>query len=109
MDSGIWTVKSDGRLGNQMGEYATLYALAKMNGHQAYISPAMHQYLSPIFQITLPVINAEVAKKIRWRNFRLHDWRIINTSKTSISAKRYFSSSPSMTTSRKKPINIFRS
>ncbi|XP_034958710.2 galactoside alpha-(1,2)-fucosyltransferase 2-like [Zootoca vivipara] len=74
MDSGIWTVNSIGRLGNQMGEYATLYALAKMNGHQAYIYPAMHQYLSPIFRITLPVINAEVDKKIRWMNFGLHDW-----------------------------------
>uniref|UniRef100_A0A670K1Z2 L-Fucosyltransferase n=1 Tax=Podarcis muralis TaxID=64176 RepID=A0A670K1Z2_PODMU len=74
MDSGIWTVKSDGRLGNQMGEYATLYALAKMNGHQAYICPAMHQYLSPIFRITLPVLHAEVDKKISWRNFGLHDW-----------------------------------
>ncbi|XP_053216131.1 galactoside alpha-(1,2)-fucosyltransferase 2-like [Podarcis raffonei] len=74
MDSGIWTVNSIGRLGNQMGEYATLYSLAKMNGHQAYICPAMHQYLSPIFRITLPVLHAEVAKKIRWRNFGLHDW-----------------------------------
>ncbi|XP_033024279.1 galactoside 2-alpha-L-fucosyltransferase 2-like [Lacerta agilis] len=74
MDSGIWTVNSIGRLGNQMGEYATLYALAKMNGHQAYIYPDMHQYLSPIFRITLPVINAEVEKKISWKNFGLQDW-----------------------------------
>ncbi|KAJ7313965.1 hypothetical protein JRQ81_005806 [Phrynocephalus forsythii] len=74
VDLGIWTVNSIGRLGNQMGEYATLYALAKLNGHQAYILPAMHNYLSPIFRITLPVLPAEVVSKIRWRNFGLHDW-----------------------------------
>ncbi|XP_028560408.2 galactoside alpha-(1,2)-fucosyltransferase 2-like isoform X1 [Podarcis muralis] len=74
IDSGIWTVKSDGRLGNQMGEYATLYALAKMNGHQACIYPAMHKYLSPMFRITLPVISAEVDKKIHWKDFPLRSW-----------------------------------
>ncbi|XP_061447593.1 galactoside alpha-(1,2)-fucosyltransferase 2-like [Rhineura floridana] len=74
INSGIWTVNSIGRLGNQMGQYATLYALAKINGHQAYILPATHQYLSPIFQITLPMIHAEVAKKIHWKNFQLHNW-----------------------------------
>ncbi|XP_072457141.1 galactoside alpha-(1,2)-fucosyltransferase 2-like isoform X1 [Notamacropus eugenii] len=71
---GIWTVNSIGRLGNQMGEYATLYALAKLNGHQAYISPEMHRYLAPIFRITLPVLPANVAKHIPWRNYYLHDW-----------------------------------
>nr|XP_003225913.2 PREDICTED: galactoside 2-alpha-L-fucosyltransferase 2 [Anolis carolinensis] len=74
VDTGIWTVNSIGRLGNQMGEYATLYALAKLNGHKAFILPSMHQYLSPIFRITLPVIHTEVVKNIRWRNFNLHDW-----------------------------------
>ncbi|XP_028560405.2 galactoside alpha-(1,2)-fucosyltransferase 2-like [Podarcis muralis] len=74
IDSGIWTVNSAGRFGNQMGQYATLYTLAKMNGHQAYIYPAMHKYLSPMFRITLPVLHAEVAKKIRWKNFHLHNW-----------------------------------
>ncbi|XP_043833837.1 galactoside alpha-(1,2)-fucosyltransferase 2-like [Dromiciops gliroides] len=71
---GIWTVNSIGRLGNQMGEYATLYALAKLNGHQAYISPEMHQHLAPIFRITLPVLPTNVAKNIPWRNYPLHDW-----------------------------------
>ncbi|XP_042330656.1 galactoside alpha-(1,2)-fucosyltransferase 2 [Sceloporus undulatus] len=74
VDTSIWTVNSIGRLGNQMGEYATLYALAKLNGHKAFILPAMHRYLSPIFRITLPVIPAEMVSKIRWRNFHLHDW-----------------------------------
>ncbi|KAJ6651684.1 hypothetical protein lerEdw1_020719, partial [Lerista edwardsae] len=56
-----------------MGQYATLYALAKLNGHQAYVHPSMHQNLSSVFQITLPVIPAEVVGKIHWRNFDLHD------------------------------------
>uniref|UniRef100_A0A8D0GEM6 L-Fucosyltransferase n=1 Tax=Sphenodon punctatus TaxID=8508 RepID=A0A8D0GEM6_SPHPU len=73
-DPGMWTVNSIGRLGNQMGEYATLYALAKLNGHQAYVLPAMHQYLSSLFRITLPVISNEEAGKVRWRNYNLHDW-----------------------------------
>ncbi|XP_044527201.1 galactoside alpha-(1,2)-fucosyltransferase 2-like [Gracilinanus agilis] len=71
---GFWTVNSIGRLGNQMGEYATLYALAKLNGHRAYISPEMHQYLAPIFCITLPVLPASVAQHIHWKNYPLHDW-----------------------------------
>ncbi|KAJ6654407.1 hypothetical protein lerEdw1_007000 [Lerista edwardsae] len=74
VDRGMWTVNTIGRLGNQMGEYATLYALAKLNGHQAYIHPSMHQNLASIFRITLPVIHSEVVGKIRWRNFHLHDW-----------------------------------
>ncbi|KAJ6651656.1 hypothetical protein lerEdw1_020747 [Lerista edwardsae] len=57
-----------------MGQYATLYTLAKLNGHQAYIHPSMHQNLASIFRITLPVIHSEVVGQIRWRNFDLHDW-----------------------------------
>ncbi|XP_063159110.1 galactoside alpha-(1,2)-fucosyltransferase 2 [Candoia aspera] len=73
-DGGIWTVNALGRLGNQMGQYATLYALAKLNGHQAYILPEMHQTLSPVFKITLPVISAKRFRKIHWRKVHLHDW-----------------------------------
>ncbi|XP_048372678.1 galactoside alpha-(1,2)-fucosyltransferase 2-like [Sphaerodactylus townsendi] len=74
LDRGMWTVNSIGRLGNQMGEYATLYALAKLNGHQAFILPGMHHYLASIFQITLPVIHSEMEGKIPWRNYYLNDW-----------------------------------
>ncbi|XP_066484421.1 galactoside alpha-(1,2)-fucosyltransferase 2-like [Tiliqua scincoides] len=73
-DRAIWTVNTIGRLGNQMGQYATLYALAKLNRHQAYIHLSMHQSLASIFRITLPVIHSEVIGKICWRNFNLHDW-----------------------------------
>ncbi|KAM9631960.1 galactoside alpha-(1,2)-fucosyltransferase 2-like [Trichechus inunguis] len=71
---GIWTVNVQGRLGNQMGEYATLYALAKMNGRPAFISAQMHNTLAPIFKITLPVLHNNVASKIPWRNYYLNDW-----------------------------------
>ncbi|KAM7134166.1 galactoside alpha-(1,2)-fucosyltransferase 2-like isoform 1-T1 [Macrochelys suwanniensis] len=73
-ERGMWTVNSIGRLGNQMGEYATLYALAKMNGRQAYILPQMHQQLAPLFRITLPVVSGDVVRSIPWRNYGLHDW-----------------------------------
>ncbi|XP_029440905.1 galactoside 2-alpha-L-fucosyltransferase 2-like [Rhinatrema bivittatum] len=71
---GIWTANSVGRFGNQMGEYATLYALAKLNGHKAYILQAMHNWLAPIFKISLPVLHQDVVDKIPWRNYNLHDW-----------------------------------
>lgn len=72
--TGMWTVNAIGRLGNLMGEYATLYALAKMNGHQAYILPQMHSQLSKIFKLTLPVLHQDVIKHIKWRHYGLHDW-----------------------------------
>ncbi|XP_006261977.1 galactoside alpha-(1,2)-fucosyltransferase 2 [Alligator mississippiensis] len=72
--TGLWTINSVGCLGNQMGEYATLYALAKMNGCQACILPEMHQHLAPLFRITLPVAPRAVFKKVPWRNYQLHDW-----------------------------------
>ncbi|KAM4650892.1 galactoside alpha-(1,2)-fucosyltransferase 2-like [Discoglossus pictus] len=70
----MWTVYPTGRLGNLMGEYATLYALAKVNGHHAYILPEMHSQLSKIFKVNLPVIHQEAADKIKWRHYKLHDW-----------------------------------
>ncbi|XP_018418941.1 PREDICTED: galactoside 2-alpha-L-fucosyltransferase 2-like [Nanorana parkeri] len=72
--SGMWTVNVIGCLGNLMGQYATLYSLAKMNGHQAYIFPKMHEKLSEIFKIRLPVVNQNVINKIKRRHYRLHDW-----------------------------------
>ncbi|XP_069494382.1 galactoside alpha-(1,2)-fucosyltransferase 2-like [Ambystoma mexicanum] len=71
---GAWTINSIGRLGNQMGEYATLYALAKLNGHPAYIRPEMFNWLAPIFKISLPQLHESVIKRIKWRHYGLHDW-----------------------------------
>lgn len=71
---GMWTINAIGRLGNQMGEYATLYALARMNGRPAFIPPEMHSTLAPIFRITLPVLHASTARRIPWQNYHLNDW-----------------------------------
>ncbi|XP_032662334.1 galactoside alpha-(1,2)-fucosyltransferase 2-like [Chelonoidis abingdonii] len=73
-EQGMWTMNSAGRLGNQMGEYATLYALAKMNRRQAYILPEMHQQLAPLFRITLPVLSSDMVQNIPWKDYGLHDW-----------------------------------
>lgn len=73
-DSGIWTIKPDGRLGNHMGEYATIYALAKANGRQAFILTDMHNYLAPIFKITLPVLHDNVARHVPFKEYWIHDW-----------------------------------
>ncbi|XP_049757080.1 galactoside alpha-(1,2)-fucosyltransferase 1 [Elephas maximus indicus] len=72
--SGTWTIYSDGRFGNQMGQYATLLALAQLNGRQAFILPAMHAALAPVFRITLPTLAPEVDKHTPWRKLKLHDW-----------------------------------
>ncbi|XP_069056806.1 galactoside alpha-(1,2)-fucosyltransferase 2-like [Pleurodeles waltl] len=71
---GKWTIRPDGRLGNLMGEYATLYALAKLNGHPAYIKPEMYDVLSPIFKISLPVLHMNEFRLITWTEHWLHDW-----------------------------------
>ncbi|KAM9225957.1 galactoside 2-alpha-L-fucosyltransferase SEC1-like [Dugong dugon] len=71
---GVWTINSKGRLGNQMGQYATLYALAKMNGRPAFIPAQMHSMLAPIFKITLPVLHSTMASRILWQDYYLLDW-----------------------------------
>uniref|UniRef100_A0A8C9DD52 L-Fucosyltransferase n=1 Tax=Prolemur simus TaxID=1328070 RepID=A0A8C9DD52_PROSS len=72
--SGTWTIYPDGRFGNQMGQYATLLALAQLNGRRAFILPAMHAALAPVFRITLPVLSPEVDSHTPWQNLHLHDW-----------------------------------
>ncbi|XP_043849922.1 galactoside alpha-(1,2)-fucosyltransferase 2-like [Dromiciops gliroides] len=69
-----WTVNTKGRLGNQMGQYATLYALAKMHGKQAVISPKMQKTLGRLFRITLPVLTDRAALQIPWISYLLEDW-----------------------------------
>ncbi|XP_012883024.1 PREDICTED: galactoside 2-alpha-L-fucosyltransferase 2-like [Dipodomys ordii] len=70
----FWTIKVRGRLGNQMGEYATLYALAKMNGRPAFIPEDMYSTLAPIFKISLPVLHRALEQWIPWHNYLLNDW-----------------------------------
>ncbi|XP_051890093.1 galactoside alpha-(1,2)-fucosyltransferase 2-like [Pristis pectinata] len=71
---GMWTISPIGRLGNQMGQYATLFALARLNRKQAYIAPGMAKFLSQNFKITLPTLQQEVKEKIPWKNYHLSDW-----------------------------------
>lgn len=71
---GMWTINAIGRLGNQMGQYATLYALARANGRPAFIPAQMHGALAPLFRITLPVLHDAAAGRIPWRNYYLNDW-----------------------------------
>nr|XP_027776321.1 galactoside 2-alpha-L-fucosyltransferase 2-like isoform X1 [Marmota flaviventris] len=71
---GMFTINSKGRLGNQMGQYATLYALAKLNGRPAYVPAQMHSTLAPIFRITLPVLHSVTARSVPWQNYHLNDW-----------------------------------
>ncbi|KAM4824954.1 galactoside alpha-(1,2)-fucosyltransferase 2 [Thomomys bottae] len=70
----FWTIKVRGRLGNQMGEYATLYALAKMNGRPAFIPAEMYVTLAPIFKISLPVLPSALDRWLPWQNYQLNDW-----------------------------------
>ncbi|XP_036993850.2 galactoside alpha-(1,2)-fucosyltransferase 1 [Artibeus jamaicensis] len=72
--SGTWTICPVGRFGNQMGQYATLLALAQLNNRQAFILPTMHAALAPVFRITLPVLAPEVDRDTPWRVLDLHDW-----------------------------------
>ncbi|XP_074075691.1 galactoside alpha-(1,2)-fucosyltransferase 2-like isoform X2 [Macrotis lagotis] len=69
-----WTVNTKGRLGNQMGQYATLYSLAKLHGKQAFISPKMKRTLGRLFHITLPVVTDRMAQQIPWVTYLLEDW-----------------------------------
>ncbi|XP_057616880.1 LOW QUALITY PROTEIN: galactoside 2-alpha-L-fucosyltransferase Sec1-like [Chionomys nivalis] len=71
---GMFTINAKGRLGNQMGEYATLFALARMNGKPAFIPASMHSTLAPIFRISLPVLHSDTDRKIPWHNYHLNDW-----------------------------------
>ncbi|XP_075046949.1 galactoside alpha-(1,2)-fucosyltransferase 2-like [Mixophyes fleayi] len=73
-NTSIWTSQPSARLGNKMGEYATLYALAKLNHRRAYVLPKMYNELSNIFNIKLPVIAQEVADGIKWKRYNVHDW-----------------------------------
>ncbi|KAM9299443.1 galactoside alpha-(1,2)-fucosyltransferase 2-like [Gastrophryne carolinensis] len=73
---GVWTMEPGGRLGNLMGQYAALYALAKINGRQPYIMPHMHTELSKLFRIRLPVIPQEVVNRIKWKRYMLRNWML---------------------------------
>ncbi|XP_077346490.1 galactoside alpha-(1,2)-fucosyltransferase 2-like [Lithobates pipiens] len=93
----MWTAEPVGRLGNKMGEYAALYALAKLNGHKAYILPQMHNELAKIFKIKLPILHQEIANRIKWRIYRLNDWMLPEYSNISGQYIKFYSTPCSWT------------
>ncbi|XP_043915180.1 galactoside alpha-(1,2)-fucosyltransferase 2-like [Protopterus annectens] len=70
----MWTMYTNGRLGNQMGAFSTLLGLANINGYQPYIGQDMYDFLAPYFQITIPLIHEAVSQKIHWKSYWVHDW-----------------------------------
>ncbi|XP_075695070.1 galactoside alpha-(1,2)-fucosyltransferase 2-like [Rhinoderma darwinii] len=89
--TGVWTIEPQGRIGNLMGEYATLYALSKINGHQPYILPHMHKELSQVFRIKLPVLPLEAANRIKWKKYMLRNWMLPEYKNISGEYVRFFS------------------
>ncbi|XP_072418170.1 galactoside alpha-(1,2)-fucosyltransferase 2-like [Chiloscyllium punctatum] len=71
---GMWTITPSGRFGNLMGQYATLFALARLNKKQAYIFPNMANSLSQVFKLTLPMLHQEAKTQIPWQNYHIADW-----------------------------------
>ncbi|XP_064479240.1 galactoside alpha-(1,2)-fucosyltransferase 2-like [Ornithodoros turicata] len=67
------TVWTNGRLGNQMGAYAVLYGLAKLNGYEPFIGKDVYKFLSPLFQLTIPLMD-ETIENITWTRFNRNDW-----------------------------------
>lgn len=70
------TVDPNGRLGNLMGEYATLYALAKMNGRPAFLPPGMAKTLRAYFRISMPSMAASDFEQLDylWTNVEVRRW-----------------------------------
>lgn len=57
----IVTVRQIGRLGNQMWEYISVWAVAKVTGHEPYIPGCLIQALEKVFQnITVPPLSCIV-------------------------------------------------
>ena len=69
---GVWISSTNGRLGNQMGAYAALFGLARMNGRKAYLSMNSANNLGAIFQLTLPPLPTDENKD--FQNFWLRNW-----------------------------------
>ncbi|GAB6019085.1 fucosyltransferase 1 (galactoside 2-alpha-L-fucosyltransferase, H blood group) [Chamberlinius hualienensis] len=68
------TIRPEGRMGNLMGEYATLLGLSHINKRPAFISPEMALGLKKYFKITMPVMSDKLSSKIRWTEIKLNNW-----------------------------------
>ena len=77
---GIITIKSGGRLGNQMGEYATLLALAKRDGLfpilQERTSTTLNKYFSHISVPSVKLLNCPM----NWTTLNLKAYNLLEKS-----------------------------
>ncbi|GAB6029659.1 fucosyltransferase 1 (galactoside 2-alpha-L-fucosyltransferase, H blood group) [Chamberlinius hualienensis] len=78
------TIVPIGRLGNLMGEYATLLSLASLNGRPSFIKQRMAVELGTYFKITLPVLDPQFDQSTNWTSLWLDDW--MSTNYTNFSA-----------------------
>ena len=78
---GILTVKSGGRLGNLMGEYATLWALAKRDGFFPILQHRTYTTLTKYFLDTsIPTI-VNLNCSLVWNSMNLHIYNKLNKDK----------------------------
>ncbi|GAB6022959.1 fucosyltransferase 1 (galactoside 2-alpha-L-fucosyltransferase, H blood group) [Chamberlinius hualienensis] len=68
------TIGLQSRLGNNMGEYAALYALSILNRRPAFMISAMADVLQPYFKLTMPVISKTFEDDIKWTDIFIHDY-----------------------------------
>ncbi|GAB6022960.1 vacuolar sorting protein VPS33/slp1 [Chamberlinius hualienensis] len=68
------TIGLQSRLGNNMGEYAALYALSVLNRRPAFMISAMADVLQPYFKLTMPVISKTLEDCIKWKDVYIHDY-----------------------------------
>uniref|UniRef100_A0A8C4QGS0 L-Fucosyltransferase n=1 Tax=Eptatretus burgeri TaxID=7764 RepID=A0A8C4QGS0_EPTBU len=69
---GVWISSSAGRLGNQLGMYASLLSLARLNGRQAYLCPSSAKYLEPLFKLSLPRLPEN--ENVNLTEYQLNYW-----------------------------------
>lgn len=75
---GILTVKSGGRLGNLMGEYATLWALAKRDGLFPILQHRTYTTLTKYFlETSIPTI-VNLNCSLVWNSMNLHVYNKLN-------------------------------
>lgn len=77
---GILTVKSGGRLGNLMGEYATLWALARRDGLFPILQQRTHTMLAKYFpHASVPSIASLASNcSLKWNSMNLHVYNKMN-------------------------------
>uniref|UniRef100_A0A8C4QGA0 L-Fucosyltransferase n=1 Tax=Eptatretus burgeri TaxID=7764 RepID=A0A8C4QGA0_EPTBU len=71
---GSWTCQPQGRLGNLMGEYATLLALSMLNGGRPLLMPKMGAHLKSIFEVSAAVMTSMESYRTPWQEVPLNDW-----------------------------------